>query len=101
MQIPLFSISVEVGHRCSTTATDATIPKSRATSPAETVVACMSGDNAPPGTVNVAGAYVLTIGARCAAAINNSDEALTEGLGSVDLSHGLGNNMPSRTFSVI
>ena len=61
----------------------------------------MSGDNAPPGTVNVAGAYVLTIGARCAAAINNSDEALTEGLGSVDVSHGLGNNMPSRTFSMI
>ena len=101
MHITRYSISVAVGHKCFTTATDATIPKSRATSPAETVVACMSGDNAPLGIVNVAGAYVLTIGARCAAAINNSDEALTEGLGSVNMSHGLGNNMPSRTFSMI
>ena len=92
---------MEVGHRCSTTATDTTIPKSRATSPAETVVACTNGDIAPPGTANVAGVYVLIIGARRAAAINNSDEALTEGLGSVDMSHGLGNNMPSRTFSMI
>ena len=94
-------MNVKVGHRCSTTATEATISQSRVTSPAETVVACTNGDNAPPGIVNVAGANVLTIGARCAAAINNSDEALTEGLGSVDMSHGLGNNMPSRTFSVI
>ena len=92
---------MEIGHKCSTTATDATISKSRAISPAQTVVACMSGDSAPPGIVNVADANVFTIGVPCAAVINNSDEALTEGLGSVDLSHGLGNKMPCRTRSVI
>ena len=100
MQIPRYSTSVTVGHKCFITATDATIPRA-AQQALRKLVACTNGDNAPPGTVNVARANVFTIGAPCAATTNNSDEALTEGLGSVDVSHGLGNNMPSRTFSVI